>query len=131
MLITGLHHVSMKCHKGNEYNKVVSFYTEVLGLKIVRTWGGAEPDGVMFDTGNGLIEVFANRNDEPELGIIRHFALATNDVDSYVKAVKNAGYEIFIEPKDIVIPSEPPFKARMAFCYGPLGEQIEFFQEMK
>lgn len=131
MLITGLHHVSMKCRTGKEYNKVVSFYTEVLGLRIVRTWGGAEPDGVMLDSGNGLIEIFANRNSEPELGIIRHFALATDDVDGCVNAVKNAGYEVFIEPKIIVIPSEPPFKARMAFCYGPLGEQIEFFQEIK
>ena len=130
MLITALHHISMKCHKGNEYNKVVSFYTEGLGLQIVRTWGGAEPDGVMFDTGNGLIEIFANSDSEPELGIIRHFALSTDDVDSCVKAVKDAGYEVFIEPKDIVIHSEPPFKARMAFCFGPLSEQIEFFQEM-
>ena len=31
--------------------------------------------------------------------------------------------------KDIVIPSSPELHARMAFCYGPLGEEIEFFQE--
>lgn len=128
-LVNGLHHVSMKCHKGEEYNKVVAFYTEVLGLKTVRTWGETEIDGVMLDTGNGLIEIFANRDSEPETGIIRHFALATEDVDGCVEAVRNAGYQIFVEPKDIEISSEPPFKARMAFCYGPLGEQIEFFQE--
>ena len=40
-----------------------------------------------------------------------------------------AGYEVFIEPKDIVIGSVPEFHARMAFCFGPLGEQIEFFKE--
>lgn len=121
----------MKCHKGEEYNRVVSFYTEVLGLKIVRTWGEAEPDGVMFDTGNGLIEIFTNRDSEPELGIIRHFALATDDVDSCIEAVKGAGFQVIVEPKEIVIPSEPQLKARMAFCFGPLGEQIEFFQEMR
>ena len=42
---------------------------------------------------------------------------------------KKAGYEVFIGPKDICIPSDPEFPARMAFCYGPLGEKIEFFQE--
>jgi len=43
--------------------------------------------------------------------------------------VKSAGYEVFKEPQNIVIPSTPEYPARMAFCYGPLGEEIEFFQE--
>ena len=29
----------------------------------------------------------------------------------------------------IKIKSTPPFLARIAFCYGPLREEIEFFQE--
>ena len=53
----------------------------------------------------------------------------TDNADAMVQKVKDAGYEVFIEPNDIVIRSEPEFHARMAFCYGPLGEQIEFFQE--
>ena len=36
---------------------------------------------------------------------------------------------MFIEPNDIVIRSDPEYPARMAFCFGPLGEEIEFFQE--
>ncbi len=107
----------MKCSKGEQYNEVVKFYTEVLGMSIARTWGDAEaPDGIMFDTGNGLIEIFTNKEDEPEYSIIRHFALETDDVDRCVSAVREAGYEVFIEPKDISIPSVPPFNARMAFC---------------
>lgn len=35
---------------------------------------------------------------------------------------------MFVEPKDIVIPSEPEYKARIAFGRGPLGEEIEFFR---
>jgi hypothetical protein len=31
--------------------------------------------------------------------------------------------------KDVVIPSIPEFPIRMAFCKGPLGEEIEFFKE--
>ena len=39
------------------------------------------------------------------------------------------GYEVFTQPNDIVIGSVPPFPARIAFCHGPVGEEIEFFQE--
>ena len=48
-----------------------------------------------------------------------------------MRVVREAGYEVFIEPRDIVIASEPPFPARIAFCRGPLQEEIEFFQEKK
>ena len=37
------------------------------------------------------------------------------------------GYEVFIEPKNIEIASLPTFPARIAFCKGPQGEEIEFF----
>ena len=47
-----------------------------------------------------------------------------------IDKIKGAGYEVFIEPNNIVIKSEPEFHARMAFCFGPLGEEIEFFQEL-
>lgn len=54
--------------------------------------------------------------------------MIVNDTDRCAAAVREAGYEVFIEPKDIVIPSKKPLSARIAFCFGPLGEQIEFFQ---
>ena len=47
-----------------------------------------------------------------------------------MEAVKAAGYEVFIEPKDIEIASIPAFPARIAFCKGPLGEEIELFEEV-
>ena len=124
-LIKGIHHTSMKCCSETEYEKVVDFYQNVLELLIARTW----ENGVMFDTGNGLIEVFKNGEGKMDKGVIGHFALATDDVDKCVEKVKNAGYEVFKGPMDIAIPSDPVFYARMAFCYGPLGEEIEFFQE--
>lgn len=124
-LIKGIHHVSMKCVTGEEYTRVCAFYEGVLGLNAVRHWD----NGVMLDTGSGLIEVFRDGEQPMEKGVIRHFALATGDVDACVRAVKDAGYPVFIGPKEICIPSDPPFPARMAFCIGPLGEEIEFFQE--
>jgi glyoxylase I family protein len=34
-----------------------------------------------------------------------------------------------MEPTDICIPSAAPYPARIGFCIGPVGEEIEFFQE--
>ncbi|SFQ41019.1 glyoxylase I family protein [Lachnospiraceae bacterium XBB1006] len=122
-MIKGIHHISMKCNTQEEFFQVMVFYCEVLGLPIYREWEA----GIMIDTGNGYIEVFNNEANVMQRGTLRHFALATDDVDGMVKRVKDAGYEVFIEPNDRVIPSIPELPIRMAFCYGPLGEEIEFF----
>ena len=124
-LIKGIHHVSMKTCNAEDYKKVVEFYGEILGLSVVREW----KTGIMFDTGAGIVEIFNDAEDKLSKGTIRHFAFAVDDVDACVRAVTEAGYEVFVGPKDIAIPSTPEFPARMAFCYGPLGEEIEFFQE--
>ena len=124
-MIKGLHHISMKCATKEEFEKAKSFYLDLLGFSIVRQW----PQGIMIDLGNTQLEIFCNGNGVKDLGAIRHMAFATDDVEEIVAKVKDAGYEVFIEPKDIVIDSEPEFHARMAFCFGPLGEQIEFFKE--
>lgn len=124
-LIKGIHHASMTCCNEQEYQKVVAFYRDVLKMPVARTW----EKGIMFDTGNGVIEVFTGGDIPLEKGVIRHFALATEDVDACVKAVADAGYEVFVKPKDIIIPADLVLKAKIAFCKGPLGEEIEFFQE--
>ena len=125
MIIKGIHHISMKCGSEEELYRVKEFYNTLLGLKICREW----PDGLMIDTGNGLIEIFTNAEGEHRVGAIRHVALLTDDVDGIIDKVKAAGYEVIVEPNDRMIPSEPAYPIRMAFCFGPLGEQIEFFCE--
>ena len=124
-LIDGIHHICIKCCNQEEYSKVIDFYGGVLGLNVKRTWA----TGMMFDIGNGLLEVFSNADSQLEQGTIRHFAFAVKDVDACVKAVEDAGYKVFDGPRDICIPSEIEYPARIAFCYGPIGEEIEFFQE--
>ena len=76
-LIKGIHHVSMKTRDEQEYNKTVEFYRDILGLSVARTW----EFGIMFDSGNGLIEIFKNAEDELGKGVIRHVAFAVDDVD--------------------------------------------------
>ena len=53
-MIKGIHHISMKCGTAEELAKVREFYIELLGLKVIREWA----EGMMIDTGNGLLEIF-------------------------------------------------------------------------
>ena len=125
--ITGIHHLALKCQGVDEFEKTVHFYRDILGLPVARTWGEGENAGIMLDTGAGLLEIFANAADKLSAGAIRHMALAAEDVDACVEAVRAAGYTITMEPTDICIASEPPYPARIAFCIGPVGEELEFF----
>ena len=125
--ICDIHHVSMKCQDPEGFEKAVNFYKEILGFAEERRWD----QGVMLKSGNSLhparIEIFCNGEGIRSLGAVRHFALATKHVDELAAKVEAAGYEVFIKPKDNVIPSKPEFHARLAFFYGPLGEQVELF----
>ena len=125
--ITGFHHVALKCCGIEEFEKTIAFYHDVLKLPIVRTWGEGNNSAAMLDTGAGLFEIFANATDAAGVGALRHLALDVENVDVCVEAVRAAGYRITEEPRDICIPSSPPYPARIAFCLGPVGEEIEFF----
>ena len=124
-MVTGMHHISMKCGTKEEFDKAKDFYLNMLGFSVKREW----PEGIMIDCGSVLLEIFCNGEGIKTKGAIRHAAYATDDVDGIIARVRSAGYKVFIEPNDIVIPSVPECRARMAFCIGSLGEEIEFFQE--
>ena len=128
-MILGIHHVALKCCGTAEFEKTVAFYRAVLGIPVLRTWGAGTAAGAMLQTGSGIIEIFASAESRLEQGAVRHFALATDDVDSAVRAVRAAGYAITVEPKDLVIPAQPPYPVRIAFFIGPVGEEVELFQE--
>lgn len=125
--IKGVHHICIKSSGLEEFEKLVHFYRDILELPVVYHWGEGEKQGMMLDTGAGYLELFPNAQDHPGQGALRHLALATDDVDGCIEAVRAAGYEITIEPKDMVVGGVLP--ARLAFCIGPVGEEVEFFCE--
>ena len=125
--VTGIHHLALKCQGVEEFNKTIYFYRDILCLPVARSWGEGDSAGIMLDTGAGLLEIFANATDKLGMGAIRHMALAVEDVDACIEAVRAAGYKITMEPTDICIASLPPYPARIAFCIGPVGEELEFF----
>lgn len=128
-LITGIHHAALRCCGEEAMNKAVAFYTDVLGLTVKRRWGSGTESGCMVDAGNGLIEFFADAEPGRKVGPVDHFALATDQVDACVEAVRKAGFPVTMEPKDLVIASNPPFPVRIAFVEGAAGESIELFCE--
>ncbi len=122
-LIKGLHHISMKTCKEDEYRCARTFYVDLLGLSIVK-----ESDVcLLLDTGSGIVEIFRNGDQPLPQGNLRHFAFAVDDVVACAKLVEQAGYEVFVQPKAVNIGGDESFPAEVAFCRGPLGEQIEFF----
>ena len=125
--IKGVHHICIKSNGIEKFEELVRFYKDILGLPIVYQWGEGDKQGMMLDTGAGYLELFPNATDDPGQGALRHLAFATDDVDGCIEAVRKAGYQITIEPKDMVVGGVLP--ARLAFCIGPVGEEVEFFCE--
>jgi glyoxylase I family protein len=123
----GFHHVAIKVR---DFDATVKFYSEGFGFKARLSWGEGNSRAVLLDTGDGnYLEVFAGGSQEikPE-GSIIHMAFRTDDVAKAVAAARTAGAEITVEPKDVVISDSPATPIRIAFCKGPDGEIIEFFQ---
>lgn len=124
-MIRGIDHVSLRCPDRETFDKMMKLYHELLGLEIVREW----PEGVMLSAGNAMLEIFASGGREyDDRGAIRHFALSVDSADAYADLLEKAGYDVFLKPYDVEFASEPVFHARVAFCHGPLGEVIEFFE---
>ncbi len=124
----GFHHVAIRAC---DFDASVEFYTKALGFQKKIAWGEGKRRAIMLDTGDGnYLEIFANGTDEPKLeGSIIHFALRTSDCDAAIERARVFGAEVTIEPKSVNIPSEPhATPVRIAFCKGPDGEVIEFFQ---
>lgn len=115
-----MHHISMKCGDPCLVRKAVSFYEEIFGCHIVREW----EKGIFLSNGKDSIEIFTDGEGTFLKGSIRHFAIEVEDVDKTVSLLQGRGHEITLSPKDI----EVPFKARIAFCKGVLGEEIEVLE---
>ena len=124
----GFHQVAIRAH---DFETTIRFYSEALGFTEKIAWGEGDGRAVMLDAGDeNCLEIFAGGKNEPKLeGPVLHFALRTDDCDSALERARSTGAEVTMEPKDIDIPSRPAnTPVRIAFCKGPDGEVIEFFQ---
>ena len=119
-LAKGIDHISMKCLKEDE-DRIKEFYLDGLGFSLFRSF----QKGFIIDTGSGHIEfIYGDRNDVK--GTIGHFALNCKSPIECIERVEKYGYGVIKMPYAVDLDG---YKAEVAFVYGPLGEEIEFFHE--
>lgn len=125
--IKGFHHVCMRCSGHEKFEEDVRFYRDVLGLKLLRIWGGDDP-GAMLEIGGTIIEIFENGQEQEATGSVNHFAFLVDDPVPCTEAVRKAGYEVTKEPFDAVMDAtDGVLNIFVSFVKGPIGEDIEFF----
>lgn len=100
---------------------MIYFYHYLLELPILRKWD----TGIHLDCFNSLLKSFWMVQTVGE-GRIRHFAFETDHVD---KIVDREFVKVSVEPKDVVMKTDPVFLIRIDFIDGLLHESIELFCE--
>ena len=125
----GMHHVAVQTR---DWEASLRLYRDVLGMEIVAEFGSPERKIILLDLGDGTyMELFAPVADSPAVDSespndpVPHFALAVEDTRAATERVREAGYEITIEPKDLELDH---LSVTIAFFKGPSGEVLEFFQ---
>jgi glyoxylase I family protein len=122
-----VHHIAIIC---SDYERSKQFYTEALGLKIVREVFRAERNSYKLDLEvNGLyqIELFSfpdppARPSRPEAVGLRHLAFEVNNIDEAVAEVQKHG----VETESIRI--DEFTGKRFTFFADPDGLPIEFYE---
>ncbi|ASZ10627.1 VOC family protein [Chitinophaga pendula] len=96
MLLKGVHHIAIICA---DYERSKAFYTEVLGLEILREVYRAERQSWKLDLALGaqyVIELFSfpdppARPSRPEACGLRHLAFAVDDIAAAVRRLQEKG----------------------------------------
>ena len=123
----GAHHIALQTR---DWEASLRLYRDVLGMQIVAEFGTPERRILLLDIGDGShMELFAPQAaaaDQPAAAhVLTHIALATTNTRQATELVRQAGYPITVEPKDVQL---GPVAATIAFFTGPNDETIEFFQ---
>ncbi len=122
-----VHHIAIICQ---DYAASKRFYTEVLGLEIMREVHRAERQSWKLDLalqGQYIIELFSfpeppPRPSHPEAAGLRHLAFAVSDLDATVRGLNEHG--VASEP----IRVDEFTGRRFTFIQDPDGLPLEFYE---
>lgn len=95
-MLQHIHHIAIIC---SDYAKSKAFYTEVLGLQILKETYREERKSYKLDlalNGNYCIELFSfpdapNRVSRPEAQGLRHLAFSVKDIEVAIKELQSKG----------------------------------------
>ncbi|NLR60115.1 VOC family protein [Chitinophaga polysaccharea] len=127
MLLQAVHHIAIICA---DYNRSKVFYTDVLGLQVIREVYREERDSWKLDLALGnqyIIELFSFPNppprvSRPEACGLRHLAFAVADITVAVQQLLQKG--VTTEPVRI----DPHTQQRFTFFTDPDGLPLELYE---
>jgi glyoxylase I family protein len=126
-MLTGIHHIAIICA---DYAQSKLFYTEVLGLKIIREVYRPERQSYKLDlalNGYYVIELFSfpdppQRVSGPEAAGLRHLAFAVDDIEQAIAHLKT--HHVTPEPVRV----DPHTGRRFTFFTDPDGLPLELYE---
>lgn len=94
--LISVHHIAIIC---SDYNVSKKFYTEVLGLNIIKETYRADRESFKLDlslNGQYIIELFSfpsppPRPSRPESSGLRHIAFKVNNIESAIQSLQENG----------------------------------------
>lgn len=126
MKLNKIHHTAIIC---SDYEKSKNFYTNILGLKVIREVYRSNRNSYKLDLsiGDSQIELFSfpnppKRPSYPEASGLRHLAFEVSDIESSVAELKSFGIEV--EP----IRVDEYTEKRFTFFSDPDDLPIEFYE---
>lgn len=126
-MLKAIHHIAIIC---SDYPRSKQFYTEVLGLTVIREIYRAARDSWKLDLaldGHYVIELFSfpdppGRVSRPEARGLRHLAFAVDDIDKALAQLHSKG--VVTEPVRI----DPHTNQRFTFFADPDGLPLELYE---
>ena len=127
MLLQSVHHIAIIC---SDYLRSKTFYTDVLGLQVIREVYREERASWKLDLALGnqyVIELFSfpdppARVSHPEAAGLRHLAFAVADITAAVAVLQEKG--VTTEPIRI----DPHTQQRFTFFADPDGLPLELYE---